>query len=75
MSQFPLFVGGAYTSQSPIADDEQLMNWYVEVMESPGAVTKATLYPTPGFSAFSSTASSGGRAMFALLRGRQRHAV
>jgi hypothetical protein len=66
MSQFPLFVGGAYTSQSPIADDEQLMNWYVEVMESPGAVTRATLYPTPGFSAFSATDSSGGRAMFAL---------
>jgi hypothetical protein len=66
VSQFQLFVGGAYTSQSPIADDEQLINWYVEVMESPGAVTKATLYPTPGFSSFSTTTSSGGRAMFSL---------
>ena len=66
MPEFPLFVGGAYTSQSPIADDEQLMNWYVEVMESPGAVTKAALYPTPGYAPFASTTSSGGRAIFEL---------
>ena len=66
MSQFPLFVGGSYTSQSPVADNEQLMNWYVEVMESSGATSKAALYPTPGFEAFSTTTDVGGRAMYAL---------
>ena len=66
MSQYPLFVGAAYTSQSPIADDEQLINWYVEVMESAGASTKAALYPTPGVETFATTTSNGGRAMFAL---------
>ena len=66
MSQFPLFVGGSYTSQSPVADNEQLMNWYVEVMESSGATSKAALYPTPGFETFSTTTDVGGRAMYAL---------
>jgi hypothetical protein len=66
MSQtpFPTFVGGSYTSQSPISDQELLMNWMVELMESPGATAKASLYPTPGVTSFATALSVGCRAMF-----------
>lgn len=60
----PAFVGGSYTSQSPIADQELLMNWYVELMESPGATSKAALYPTPGVEAFATAVAPGCRGMF-----------
>lgn len=65
MAQYPLFVNAAYQSQSPIADDERLINWYVENIESPGGKVKAALYPTPGVDEFVTVAQVGGRAMFA----------
>ncbi len=65
--KFPLFVNGSYRSLSPIADNEQTINWYPEVMESEGAVAKAALYPTPGVSTFCEvTEGLGGRAAFAM---------
>jgi hypothetical protein len=54
------FIGGSYQSQSPFADQENTINWYPEVMESPGAKTAMALYPTPGISLFSSPASGSG---------------
>lgn len=65
MAQYPLFVNAAYRSQSPIADQEALINWYVEQMESPGATVRTALYPTPGVEAFATVTELGGRAMFA----------
>ena len=65
--RFPLFVNGAYRSQSPIADDEQTINWYPEPMGSEGATTKMALYPTPGAQLFATvTEAFAGRAAFAM---------
>lgn len=48
MAKYPAFVGGSYVSQSPLADQERTINWYVEPIEGGGASTEAALYPTPG---------------------------
>ena len=42
------FVGPTYTSQSIIADSQQTMNWYPEVVESGQGQSPMTLYRTPG---------------------------
>ena len=65
MAQYPLFVNAAYRSQSPVADQEALINWYVEQIESPGATVRLALYPTPGVETFATVTQQGGRAMFA----------
>lgn len=62
---YPSFCGGAYVSQSPIADAEQTINWYVEPMEVPGATTRLALYPTPGVETITTSTSVQGRAHFA----------
>lgn len=64
-------LGGSYTPESPVADVERTVNWYPEIAESPGAVSRVQLYPTPGCRqidvgtapgrALFSTAASGGR--------------
>lgn len=59
------FVYGSYPSQSLIADCERCMNWYPESIEAPGAPVKASLYPTPGQSAFVTATEIGTRALFA----------
>ncbi len=64
MSVFEAFLGGSYRSQSPITDQEDLINWYLESSESTGASSKKSLYPTPGVEAFASPSAVGGRAMF-----------
>lgn len=64
MAEFPTFVGGSYRSQSPISDQEALKNCYVEVMEQPGATSRASLYPTPGVEAFAEALATGWRALF-----------
>lgn len=46
------FVGPSYLSQSPVADCEQLMNWYVELLETPYGRSRSALYPTPGYRPF-----------------------
>lgn len=60
------FVGPAYTSQTPLADAEALINWYPEQMESPNARTAYALLPTPGLSLF---ANFGPKATFPSVRG------
>lgn len=64
MPKFEAFVGGSYVSQSPISDQELLMNWFVEYMESQGATSRASLYPTPGVESFATALAIGCRAMF-----------
>lgn len=65
--KFPMFVGGAYRALSPVADDEQTINFYPEDVESEGAVAKTVLYPTPGVSTFCEiTEAVGGRGAFAM---------
>lgn len=52
MSRYGL-IGAAYKSESPSADAETLINWYVESMESRGARNWATIYQRPGMYKFS----------------------
>ncbi len=68
MAPYPGFINGTYVSQSPISDQEETINWYVEQMESHGATSKAALYPTPGYQTFATVTTVGGRAMFGLDR-------
>lgn len=63
------FIGPAYTSQSSAADAEDLANWYIELLESPGAKVRQAFYPTPGRAAFCDTKVVGGRAL-ATMNGR-----
>ncbi len=65
MSLYPEFIASSYKSQSPISDQEELINLYVEQMEAAGATGRAALYPTPGFKEFFSVNTVGGRANFA----------
>jgi len=62
--RYPGFIGQSYTSLSPIADCAELINWYIEAMEDPGAKSGAVFYPTPGFTTFATVAQIGGRAIF-----------
>jgi hypothetical protein len=65
MPKFPNAVGGSYISESPIADCERTVNWYIEKMEVPGAKAKAVLYPAPGVRLFATTSALNGRGLFA----------
>jgi len=64
VADFSAFVGASYKSQSPVSDQEELINFYVEATGSPGATAQAVLHPTPGFAPFATAPVSGGRAMF-----------
>lgn len=46
------FIGPAYTTPSPLGDAEQLINWKVMKLESPGARTPYLLLRTPGLAVF-----------------------
>lgn len=63
-ARYPGFIGGAYTSQSPVADCATLVNWYLEQMEDAGAKSPAVLYPTPGFVERAQVSQVGGSALF-----------
>jgi len=65
VGDFATFVGGSYKAQSPVTDQEELINWFVEASESPGASAQASLYPTPGFELFTTLPTVGGRCMYA----------
>src|SRR5262245_47052640 len=47
--RFPGLCGGSSTTRSPIADCEQLWNWYVEKTDTENPKATPVLYPTPGF--------------------------
>lgn len=64
MPALATFVNGSYVSQSPIADQEDLINWYLEIAESAGASARASLLPTPGVSDFATALAVGCRGMF-----------
>lgn len=66
MPSYPNFLGGSYTSQSPLADCARTVNWYPERVDGPGAMNVLALYPTPGQQAFTTTADLGGRGAFTM---------
>jgi hypothetical protein len=66
---WPNFIGPSYRSQSPVADAERCVNYYVEIAEAPGAKGRMFLYPTPGVQVFASVSDSPGRA-FKNINGR-----
>lgn len=59
MMPYPGFCGGSNTAQSPIADGEKTVNFYVEHVN--GA---PMLFPTPGVATFASSTQAPGRAHF-----------
>lgn len=61
---YPGFISGSYVSQSPIADQERTVCWYVEQVESQGGSTKYALYPTPGVEEIGTAGVGAGRAHF-----------
>jgi hypothetical protein len=65
MSKFGL-VGPSYTSQAVNADCQSCQNWYVELMESQDAKSRAVLYPTPGLSVFATLPDTPVRAEFTI---------
>ena len=69
MATWPAFLGGSNQNQSPITDQEDLINWYLERSESSGATSPWSLYPTPGVEALSQTPNVGGRANFTCVVG------
>lgn len=64
------FVGPSYVSQSPIADAEETINWYMEPVQAPSASARSALYPTPGVQTLGMGEAGPGRANF-FLGGRQ----
>lgn len=56
-------VGSANALQSPMADGERLVNWYVEPSLSESGPTRASLLPTPGQQAFCEATGIGTRAI------------
>lgn len=42
------FVGGAYEAANPMQDDEELVNWFVELDRNPGAKEAVALLGVPG---------------------------
>jgi hypothetical protein len=64
MPPVPGFIGPSYISQALTADNEDLINWYSERMESQGATTDMAYYPTPGVDELSRASEGSGRAHF-----------
>lgn len=65
MPDYPGFIGPSNRAQSPIADCERLVNWYME--PSDAGTGKPALYPTPGQQAFVTvTTDVGTRALFTM---------
>src|SRR5262252_3861339 len=65
MPPFPGLVGASLKSRSPIADCEELWNWYVETLDSPAAKSSPVLYPTPGFVALTTFNATPVRGLWA----------
>lgn len=52
MAELKGFCGGSYVSQSPLASAERSINWYPETNQTEQALSKVSLYPTPGLELF-----------------------
>lgn len=63
---YPGFVGGSNTTQSPVANNERTVNFYVE----PAPDGSMALYPTPGVSTFASITDAPGRGGILVHGGR-----
>lgn len=63
---FTGFIGPAYRVQNPVADQEALVNMFVERMESKGAKSEMVLNPFPGVVSRYTVDQTGGRAMFSM---------
>lgn len=61
---FPGFVGPAYTTQSLNASAEELINLYLETLESPSAQGQPVYYGTPGLSLLMTLPGGAPRAVF-----------
>ena len=64
--RLPGFVGPSYSGNSPLADPEQLINWFVRPVESPTPTNKVTYEPTPGVEERISVPKTPIRALFQL---------
>lgn len=64
--ELPGFVGPSYVSQAATFDQEELINWYVEVAEIEGATSRKALYPTPGVIEIASVPGGSGRGHLAV---------
>lgn len=64
--KLPGMIGPSYRSSSPVADPEELINWYVEQVDSPTPTNKFIYNPTPGLEARISVARSPIRALYQL---------
>ena len=60
------FVGPSYVSQAATLDQEELINWYIEVAEVPGATSQQALYPTPGVEEIANLPGGSGRGHLAV---------
>lgn len=65
MLRLPI-IGPAYGSQSPIADAEALLNFYIESIESPNAPDRNVAYPCPGLTLEFGLPSTPNRGTFTL---------
>ena len=63
---FKHFIGGSYESQAVTADQERLVNWYMEALESPGATRSSALYPTPGVTQLATDSGGYGRCHYVM---------
>lgn len=61
---YPAFVGASYRSQSYVADQEDTINRYIQIVEGQGATMKTALLPVPGFRSYAASTQSGCRGLF-----------
>ncbi len=60
-------IGPSYTAKSNAVADEELINWFIETIESPGAQTKWVLFGTPGLAMFSASDNGPTRGQIEIL--------
>lgn len=72
MPAFPAFCDGSYRLANPVTSQTALVNWYSELSEREGTVSKASLLPTPGVQPFVTVAgvAAGGRCLYDTGSGR-----
>ena len=64
--KLPGFVGPAYRGSSPLADPEDLINWYVHPVDSPAPTNQYVYEPTPGLEERITVPKTPIRALFQL---------
>ena len=64
--KLPTFIGPAYQLRNPVASPEELINWFVESVETPGASSPTVYSPAPGFESRITVPETPIRALFQL---------